>query len=506
MQQKRVLAGLALVLVCAGVMRAEDDTDAQAVSPVAAAVAATPVARRNSGDLQDSVSDLQDKVQKLVDESDDQKAALESLNREIADLKAQGNSGKPSDANDLPTFWNRLKLHVNTAIRYESQYMGQPAANGLLGNGNSPDVVYPSAPNGASGMYFKHMDLHFNYKLDDDVKAVLHYNLSAVEIDKAGVEFKNLPFPPFTHGLPGLDYTLFIGQMRQHFGVEQQLDSENTFFTNRAMMYGGHTPWHNALNNSRDAFNFDGLSALGLNNLIAELVYDKTMGLHIYHENDLGFLSYSFGFDFVNDETEGSFDGGGTDSLKLGFPLQLTDQDFSEIGRFGLEPKVPEPLAALGPADRLRLLGLPRLGEPGLLRHPGRRPVLVGHRGRGRHLAQQPRYLDRSGRVGGPQPVWPRLHRLGLQLDQAGRLWRRDRPGRGLVCDGRIAALAHHRSQRAQGGAAGALRHLLLPGHAGLGAIGPLHGLLQRGDRRPEIQLPVQQPHLDQLHHLRHEQ
>jgi hypothetical protein len=344
MPQPWVRACFAMALAFAGAARADEAPQAATPAPTANA---TPAPKR-SGDLEDTVSDLQDKLQKLEDESDDQKSELESLNRQMADLKEHGAEGKVHDEYDQPTFWNRLKLHVNTAIRYESQYMGQPAANGLLGNGNSPDVVFPAAPNGSSGMFFKHMGIHLNYKFDDTMTGILHYNFAALEIDKAGVQFNNLRFPPFTSGPLGLDYQLFLGQERQHFGIEQQLDSHETWFPNRAMMYGGHTPFHNALNIGRDAFDFDGLSALALNNLVAELVYEKTMGVHLYHENDLGFLSYSLGFDFVNDEAENSLDGGGTDSLKAGFPLQLTDQDFSEIGRLGLEPKFLNRLLPLG--------------------------------------------------------------------------------------------------------------------------------------------------------------
>jgi hypothetical protein len=121
-------------------------------------------------------------------------------------------------------------------------------------------------------------------------------------------------------------------------------------FPNRAMMCGGHNPFGNAAQPTADPFELydpattPGPAALpdaaASNNLIAELAYERVMGVHFFHEHDLGFAAYNLGINIANDESESSVDGGGTDSLKTGFPLQASgDQDVSEIGRFGLEPR-----------------------------------------------------------------------------------------------------------------------------------------------------------------------
>ncbi|HTA16131.1 MAG TPA: hypothetical protein VK786_00110, partial [bacterium] len=82
--------------------------------------------------------------------------------------------------------------------------------------------------------------------------------------------------------------------------------------------------------------------------MIAELVYEKVMGVHLYHTHDFGFLSYTLGADIVNDESEDSQDGQATDSLGTGFPLQTQDQDVSEIGRLGFEPRILNDLLPFG--------------------------------------------------------------------------------------------------------------------------------------------------------------
>jgi hypothetical protein len=192
------------------------------------------------------------------------------------------------------------------------------------------------------------VDLKFTYHLDESTVAYLHYNLSALELDKVGVEFRDLSIPPFTSGWPGWTYNLFVGQRRQYFGIEPQTDSEDIYFPNRAMMYGGTTPFGNALHKTADPFDFYAGGSLAINNLVPQLVYDKVLGVHFFHKHDFGFLAYSLGVDLVNDEAEASFDGGGTDSLKTGFAFQVMDQDLSEVGRLELEPRALNDLLPWG--------------------------------------------------------------------------------------------------------------------------------------------------------------
>jgi len=82
--------------------------------------------------------------------------------------------------------------------------------------------------------------------------------------------------------------------------------------------------------------------------MIAELVYEKVMGVHLYHTHDFGFLSYTLGADIVNDESEDSQDGQVTNTLGLAFPLQTQDQDVSEIGRISFEPRIFNNLLPFG--------------------------------------------------------------------------------------------------------------------------------------------------------------
>jgi hypothetical protein len=202
------------------------------------------------------------------------------------------------------------------------------------------------------------VDLHFKYQFNDSMFAKLDYNLSALELDDVGAGWQQLPFPPFTSGWGGFTYSIFIGQKRQYFGLEQQTDNRDLMFPTRAMMFGGPNPFGAAAQATKDPFDLyyqtttigggGQPNAAASNSAIAELVYERTMGVHLYHAHDFGFLAYNLGVDIVNDESEDSVPGGGTDSLKTGFPLQTEDQDVSEIGRFGLRPSALNDLLPFG--------------------------------------------------------------------------------------------------------------------------------------------------------------
>lgn len=289
---------------------------------------------------------MSDRVLSLEDNSNDQQAEIEKLEREIGDIRRfQTGAGYESP---FAGFMSRLTIHANMDIIFDNTYNFKPASDGAIGNGNTPNFQQPTAPNGSSGAYFKHTDMHTRYRLDDSTTVIFDYNFAALEVDDMGVRFSNMPLIPFTHGIDGYNYTLFIGQRRQDFGLEQQRDSENTVFPNRALMYGGHNPFGNVAGsiNGRDLFNLNNNSTveapIANNGLLAELVYDRVMGIHLFQKHNWNWFGYTAGFDYVQDESETSFDGGnpgpGTDSLKAGYPLQLDDQDWSEIGRIGIEP------------------------------------------------------------------------------------------------------------------------------------------------------------------------
>jgi hypothetical protein len=375
--------GLAMTAVCALVaapVRA-DTSDAQA--PGAAADGLTPSALTGA-----SAAGLQERLVALDNELDDDQGAILRMGGTLADVRTMSvggasaipeenveaeNSGEmPFDvagpntdsAQDVSLVWRRLSLLVNVDLEYTSEYDTKPAKGTVIGNGDSPDFILPSGPsttkdpdpNGAEGMFFKHMDLHFKYKFDENMFAKLDYNLSAMELDDCGVGWQKLS-PPF---LPDYTYSVFVGQKRQFFGLEQQTDSRNLMFPNRAMMYGGHNPFDKAANPGADPFDlFDQSTTIstGLtvaneddaaDDIIAELVYERTMGIHLYQAHDFGFLAYNIGVDIVNDESEDSQDGQPTDTLQLGFPLQTQDQDVSEIGRLGLQPRILNDLLPFG--------------------------------------------------------------------------------------------------------------------------------------------------------------
>jgi hypothetical protein len=253
--------------------------------------------------------------------------------------------------------WRRLSLLVNMDLEYTSQYNSAPGAGGV-GNGGSAGYVQPALPNGEEGMYFGDVDLDFKYRFNDSMFAKLDYNLSGLELDDVGVGWQQLPFPPLTSGWGDYTYSVFIGQKRQSFGIEQQTDARNLMFPNRAMMFGGPNPFGSAAKASADPFDiYDQTTTIGggqqpntaaSGSLLAELAYQRTLGIHFYHAHDFGFLAYNLGVDIVNDESEDSVPGGGTDSLKTGFPLQTEDQDISEIGRLGLRPSALNDLLPFG--------------------------------------------------------------------------------------------------------------------------------------------------------------
>jgi hypothetical protein len=259
---------------------------------------------------------------------------------------------------DVPLVWRRLSLLVNMDFEYTSQYNSSVGQNQSVGSGNNPDFIEPQSPNGAEGMFFGHMDLHLKYQFNESMFAKLDYNFSALEVDDAGVGWQKLAFPPFTSGWGDYTYSIFVGQKRQFFGLEQQTDNRDLMFPTRAMMFGGPNPFGGALHAGSDPFDlYDQGTTIGGGaqpntaaggSLIAELAYERTMGIHLYHAHDFGFLGYDLGVDIVNDESEDSVPGGGTDSLKTGFPLQTEDQDVSEIGRFGLHPDCLNALLPFG--------------------------------------------------------------------------------------------------------------------------------------------------------------
>ncbi|HTA17477.1 MAG TPA: hypothetical protein VK786_07005, partial [bacterium] len=331
------------------------------------------VALNPNDSVQDQVTDMENRVLAQQDQISRLKDALAQVG---AQSNAQFGEAMPEEGKkevgsgdmlfdgagtnfppEMPLVWRRLSLLVNLDFEYASQYNSAPAAGGV-GTGNSPHFVQPSSPNGEEGMYFGHVDLHFKYQFNDSMFAKLDYNLSALELDDVGAGWQQLPFPPFTSGWGGFTYSIFIGQKRQYFGLEQQTDNRDLMFPTRAMMFGGPNPFGPAAQATKDPFDLyyqattigggGQPNAAASNSAIAELVYERTMGVHLYHAHDFGFLAYNLGVDIVNDESEDSVPGGGTDSLKTGFPLQTEDQDVSEIGRFGLRPSALNDLLPFG--------------------------------------------------------------------------------------------------------------------------------------------------------------
>lgn len=287
---------------------------------------------------------VQDQILKLQAATQDQSAELDKLRQALADMKYPADNTGISNYN-LPTMWNRLHFHANMDIIYGNQYDKFPGnvANGennvLNATGSAPQYAVPDFPDGESGAFFKHVDLHFNYVVDENIKIELHYNLSALELDGEGINFEHIPLIPFTSGWLPIEYNLFVGLKRQYFGIEQQEDSEDTIFPYRALIFGGSNPFGHSMVKTQDVFEFNDQTTWARHDLVPELVYDKTLGLHFFHEKDLGPLIYDIGIDIVNDESEESFDGVGTDSLDTGFPFKAAgSQDWAEIGRLGLEP------------------------------------------------------------------------------------------------------------------------------------------------------------------------
>ena len=151
-------------------------------------------------------------TQQLIDldnQLDDQEADIRALNaglddiRAVANVKAgeslpdrsvaEENSGDMlfdvagpdyNQAEEVPMVWRRLSILVNLDLEYTSEYDTDPASKkGIdLGSGNAPDYIQePSGePNGAAGMFFKHLDVHFKYKFNDGMFAKLDYNFSAL--------------------------------------------------------------------------------------------------------------------------------------------------------------------------------------------------------------------------------------------------------------------------------------------------------------------------------------
>jgi hypothetical protein len=369
--------GLAILTACAFAalparVRAEDPAAGAAAGadPAQAAQAA-------QGDLRQRLIDLDNQL-------DDQEGEIRALNAGLQDVSAvanvQAGTSLPErsveeenngdmlfdvagpdygQAEEVPLMWRRLSMLINVDLEYTNEYDTDPASKkGIdLGTGNKPDYILPplnGTPNGDVGMFFKHIDVHFKYKFNDTMFMKLDYNLSALELDDVGVGWQRLPLVPWG------DYTfsIFVGQKRQFFGIEQQTDSRNLMFPNRAMMYGGHTPFAHIVNPGADPFElFDQTTVNGLpvaneddasDDMVPELAYERVMGIHLFHTHDFGFLSYNAGVDIVNDESEDSQDGQVTDSLGQGFPLQTHDQDVSEIGRVGVEPRFLSDLFPFG--------------------------------------------------------------------------------------------------------------------------------------------------------------
>ncbi|HTB21261.1 MAG TPA: porin [bacterium] len=338
-------------------------------------------ARAAWADAQAPQADLRQQLIDLDNQLDDQESDIRGLAAKLEDVRqiaavkpgealpeeseAEENDGDmPFDvagpgydqAEETPMQWRRLSLLVNIDAEFTSEFNTDPASKkGIdLGNGDSPDFIQApkGSPNGDVGMFFKHLDVHFKYKFSETMFMKLDYNFSALELDDVGVGWKRLPLLPFVGSADDYTFSVFAGQKRQSFGIEQQTDSRYTLFPNRALMYGGHNPFGHVATPSADPFDlFDQTNTIstGLpvaneddanDAMIAELVYEKVMGLHFYHAHDLGFMAYTAAFDIVNDESEDSQDGQPTDTLGLAFPLQTQDQDVSEIGRLSFEPRI----------------------------------------------------------------------------------------------------------------------------------------------------------------------
>lgn len=256
-----------------------------------------------------------------VDEMEDLRGMLGSVTAQMNDLK---------DKSDKTGYFN-----FNADLRYDQQYYKAAGtiANNTLAN---PLVTFPAdasghnLPSGAAGMYAKRVEVYFKRDLAPDVKVGFQYEFAGNKLEEVLLEFDNLTLLPFTD-ISGWNYNLIIGQMRQHFGIENQTGSSSVYFSERAMMYGGANPW-------------------GLGKLVTE----RVMGLHFTHKKDLGFFTYDIGADVANDATEDQT--AGQTSLTGAFPKQALDQDPSEEGRLGIEPTI---LNSLLPLDmKFKFAGL----------------------------------------------------------------------------------------------------------------------------------------------------
>ncbi|HTA16486.1 MAG TPA: hypothetical protein VK786_01920, partial [bacterium] len=156
-----------------------------------------------------SGGDLQQRLIDLDNQLDDQEAEIHALNSGLRDVSAvanvqagsslpdrsvaEENSGDmvfdvagPDDdqAEEVPMVWRRLTLLVNIDAEFTSEYNTDPASKkGIdLGTGNRPDFIQEpdSTPNGAQGMFFKHLDVHFKYKFNDSMFMKLDSNFSAL--------------------------------------------------------------------------------------------------------------------------------------------------------------------------------------------------------------------------------------------------------------------------------------------------------------------------------------
>jgi hypothetical protein len=247
--------------------------------------------------------------------ADDPQAAIEELRDQLGSMAAQVNDFKDKAEKGV-------NFGVNADLRYDywkyNSFTAQnPTSYALNGNNWVKAGPTDGAPNAAVGMYAKRVEIEFKAKTASWAMWHLQFEFAALKLEDLGVELNNIDFLPMMD-TGSWKWNMKIGQFRQPFGIEQQTGSSSTVFPERALMYGGASPFPAGVSSTAS---------------VSKLVTERVMGLHFWHEQSFGPVGYKAQFTVANDTSDQA---SGTNSL-AGFPAQKTDQDPSEFGRLGVD-------------------------------------------------------------------------------------------------------------------------------------------------------------------------
>ena len=196
-----------------------------------------------------------------------------------------------------------------TQLRYDDQ---QYKISGIAAPNSGQDLIGSAGTTSVNtrGAYIKKFEIKTSGEVLKNLKWVAGYDFVEGKVKDLGTEWSHLP------ALMGTEWTLKVGQFRQPFGIEPQTGTPNLAFHERSLINGGASPLTPA-------------ASVAVN---PQLIGERVLGIQALKSRDFGKFGVNAAFAVSND---GSDQVKGGNTLALGFPAQITDENPTLTGRLG---------------------------------------------------------------------------------------------------------------------------------------------------------------------------